>query len=98
MLESFLIKLQACKFIEKRFQHWCFPLHVRKFLRTPILKNISERLLLIILLLQQLLLFVFGCIFTIIKKNNDLSVKKMVTEIRLCNRMTYVFKGHVEVV
>ena len=45
----FLIKLQACKFIEKRLQHWCFPLHVRKFLRTPILRNISERLLLIIL-------------------------------------------------
>ena len=46
----FLIKLQACKFIEKRLQHWCFPLHVKKFLRTPILKNIRERLLLIILL------------------------------------------------
>ena len=52
----FLIKLQACKFIEKRLQHWCFPLHVRKFLRTPILKN-SERLLLIILLLQQFICF-----------------------------------------
>ena len=33
----FLIKLQACKFIEKRLQHWCFPLHVKKFFRTPIL-------------------------------------------------------------
>ena len=43
----FLIKLQACEFIEKRLQHWYFPLHVRKFLRTPTLKN-SERLLLII--------------------------------------------------
>ena len=32
----FLIKLRACKFIEKRLQHWCFPLHARKFLRTPI--------------------------------------------------------------
>ena len=53
----FLIKLQACKFIEKRLQHWCFPLHVRKFLRTPILKNISERLLLIILLVQQFICF-----------------------------------------
>ena len=49
----FLIKLQACKFVEKILQHWCFPLHVRKFLRIPILKNISERLLLIILLAQQ---------------------------------------------
>ena len=64
----FLIKLQACKFIEKRLQHWCFPLHVKKFLRTPILKNIRERLLLIILLVLSNL-FVFGCLFTMIKKN-----------------------------
>ena len=63
----FLIKLQACKFIEKRLQHWCFPLHVRKFLRTPILKN-TEWLVLIILLVLNFL-FVFGCLFTIIKKN-----------------------------
>ena len=55
-----LIKLQACKFVEKRLKHWCFPLHVRKFLRTPILKNISERLLLIILLFQQFIFF--GCL------------------------------------
>ena len=53
----FLIELQACKFIEKRLEHWCFPLHVRKFLRTPILKNISERLLLTILLVQQFIYF-----------------------------------------
>ena len=46
----FLIKLQTCSFIKKRLQHWYFPLHVRKFLRTSILKNISEGLLLIILL------------------------------------------------
>ena len=52
-----LIKLQTCKFIEKRLQHWCFPLHVNKFLRTPILKNISKRLLLIILLVQQFICF-----------------------------------------
>ena len=63
----FLIKLQVCKFIEKRLQHWCFPLHVRKFLRTPILKN-TEWLVLIILLVLNFL-FVFGCLFTIIKKN-----------------------------
>ena len=44
-----MIKLQACKFIEKRLLHWCFPLQVRKFLRTLILKNISERLPVIIL-------------------------------------------------
>ena len=51
------IKLQACKFIEKRLQHWCFPLHVRKFLTTPILKNISKGLLLIILLVKQFIYF-----------------------------------------
>ena len=56
-------------------------------LRTPILKN-SKRLLLIILLLQQ---FVFGCLFTIIKK------KKFI-EVRSCNRMMYFFKEHVKVV
>ena len=53
----FLIKLQACKFIEKRLQYWCFPLHVNKFLRTPILKYISKRLLLIILLVQPFIFF-----------------------------------------
>ena len=35
----FLIKLPACRFMEKRLQHWCFSLHVKKFLRTPILKK-----------------------------------------------------------
>ena len=33
----FLIKLLTCKFIEKRLQHCCFPLHVKKIFRTPIL-------------------------------------------------------------
>ena len=33
-------------FITKRLQHWCFPVNIAKFLRTPILKNICERLLL----------------------------------------------------
>ena len=64
----FLIKLQACKFIEKRLQHWCFPLHVKKFSRTPILKNIRERLLLIILLVVSNL-FVLKYLFTMIKKS-----------------------------
>ena len=30
----------------KLFQHRCFPMNIAKFLRTPILKNIYERLLL----------------------------------------------------
>ena len=37
---------QACNFIKKRLQHMCFPVKFHKFLRTPILKNICERLLL----------------------------------------------------
>ena len=64
----FLIKLQACKFIEKRLEHWCFSLHVKKFLTTSVLENFRERLLLIILLVLSNL-FVFGCLFTMIKKN-----------------------------
>ena len=28
--------LQACNFIRKIFQHWCFPTKFAKFLRTPI--------------------------------------------------------------
>ena len=64
----FLIKLQACKFIKKRLQHWCFLLHGKKFSRTPILKNIREQLLLIIMLVLSNL-FAFRCLFTMIKKN-----------------------------
>ena len=65
-LSLFLIKLQACNFIEKGLQHWCFHLHGKKFLKTPNLKNIREWLLLIIVLSN---LFVFGCPFTMIKKS-----------------------------
>ena len=49
---------------------------------------------LIFLLLQQ---FLFGCLFTIIKEKDDLSVKKIFIEIRLCNGMTHV-KGYVKIV
>ena len=48
--EFFLNKvavLQACNFVKKRLQHRCFPVDIAKFLRTPILKSISERLLFI---------------------------------------------------
>ena len=43
----FQIKLQAkvCNFIKRRLQHMCFPVKFRKFLTTPISKNIWERLL-----------------------------------------------------
>ena len=33
--------LKACNFIERRLQHRCFPVHIAKFLRKPILKNVS---------------------------------------------------------
>ena len=49
LLESVFNKvtdLQACNFIKKRHQHGCFPVNILKFLRTPILNNICERLLL----------------------------------------------------
>ena len=36
---------RACNFIKKRLQHRCFP-EFEKFVRTPILKNICEGLLL----------------------------------------------------
>ena len=36
--------LQVPSFMKKRLQHRCFPENITKFLRTPIFKNISERL------------------------------------------------------
>ena len=46
VLESLFNAAQACNFIKKRLQHRYFPVKFAKFLRTPILKNICERLLL----------------------------------------------------
>ena len=49
VLESLLNKfaiLQICKFIKKRLQHRFFPVKFAKFLRTPMLKNICNQLLL----------------------------------------------------
>ena len=39
--------LKACNFVKKRLQHSCFPVKFVKSLKTPILKNVCERLLLI---------------------------------------------------
>ena len=36
-------------FFKKILQHWCFPIKFAKFLRTPILRNIYERMLLFVL-------------------------------------------------
>ena len=41
--------LEVCNFIKRRLQFSCFSLNIAKFLRTPILKNICERLLLRVL-------------------------------------------------
>ena len=45
-LFNYVADLKTCNFIKKRIQHRCFPGKFAKFLRTPILKNIGERLLL----------------------------------------------------
>ena len=38
------VGLQSCNFFKKRLQHRCFPVNIAKFLRTPVLKNICQRL------------------------------------------------------
>ena len=48
MLQSLFNKvasLQGCKSINKGLKHRCFPVNIVKLLRTAILKNICERLL-----------------------------------------------------
>ena len=42
------LKILDCKVIKKRLLNRCFPVKFEKFLRSPILKNICERLLLCI--------------------------------------------------
>ena len=49
MLESYFKKiayLKVCNFLKKGAEHRCFPVNIAKFLRTIILKNIFERMLL----------------------------------------------------
>ena len=43
-------------------------------------------------------IYLFSDVSLQLKRKTDLSVKKMFIEIRLCNRMTYVFKDHVKIV
>ena len=50
MLESLFKKvagLEARKSIKERLQHRCFPVNIAKFLRTRILENICELMLLL---------------------------------------------------
>ena len=63
---------QASDFIKKRLQHSCFPMKFAKFLRTPILKNISERLL-----LEGLFSLLFYCESGI----NQYAVQKTLTDV-----------------
>ena len=44
--------LKPCNFVKKRLQHKCFPMNIAKFLRTPLLKNICELLLLHLFLIK----------------------------------------------
>ena len=47
VLKSFAICTgKHCNFIKKRLQHRCFPMNTTKILRTSIVRNICERLLL----------------------------------------------------
>ena len=49
VLERYLNKvanLKACNFIKKRVKHRCGPVNIAKCLKTLILKNFCERLLL----------------------------------------------------
>ena len=41
---SLLLSLEARNFFKRRLQHKCFSKNIAKFLRTPILKKIGERL------------------------------------------------------
>ena len=42
---------QACSFIEKRLQHRCFPVNIKKFLRTPAFSKITSGWLLLIVVI-----------------------------------------------
>ena len=56
MLESLYNKvavLQPSNFPKERLQHKFFPVNIGKFLKTPILKNICERLLLLTVIFTQ---------------------------------------------
>ena len=45
-LFNIIAVLKVCNLIKKQLQHSCFPVNITKFSRTPILKNMCQRLLL----------------------------------------------------
>ena len=56
MLESLFDKvavIQPSNFNKERLQHRCFPVNIANFLKTPILKNICEWLLLLTVIFSQ---------------------------------------------
>ena len=57
--------LQGCNFIKKRLQHRCFPVNIVKFLRTAILKNACERLLLISIIALRFVMRIYSMLLSI---------------------------------
>ena len=47
-------RLRPTTLFKNRLWHWCFPVKFAKFLITPIVKNICERLLLYMVILKQI--------------------------------------------
>ena len=66
--------LKACNFIKKRLQHRCCPVNIAKFLRTPTLRNICERLLLTIESLVKLFVFDSTIVLLISTNNSGFSL------------------------
>ena len=64
--------LQVCNFIKERLRHWCFSVKFAKFLRTSILKNTCERLLLFV-----------SCQNTIANSSGELGLGKTLTECKV---------------
>ena len=57
VFKAFFTLLEAFKaviLLKRELQQWCFPVNIAKFLRTPIPKNIFERLALVFTLYRDL--------------------------------------------
>ena len=98
MLESLFNKaagLQTCNFIKKRLQHRCFSMNIAKFLRTTILKNNSERLLLCFCFTLFFGFFVllghirFRCVLSIFRRHKSKCKTRLQLVIRDYSFSTY---------
>ena len=83
--------MKSYNFIKKRLQHRCFPLNIAKFLRTPTLKNICERLLLFLQNTISSNLYFFTPT-KLIMKYFLVSFIKNVTENLLCHLINFWVK------